>query len=138
MDYAVEFLPFVLLREPAVTDIWGDPLSPNQKLVPGLAITPLGFRLLWRDGKVIKPLWTVKLGGIAFTEKALSTKATYANFTINSSAGIQLKLTRRFDFRVADEFHHFSNAYVNSSDPGLDTLGINFGLVYHLRASSKW
>jgi hypothetical protein len=137
-DYSAEFIPFVLLNQPAVTDIYGDPLSPNQKNVPGAAITPLGFRWLWRDGKIIKPLWTVKLGAVVFAQKALSTQATYANFTINSSAGVQLKLTKQFDFRVANEFYHFSNAYVNSSNPGLDTLGINFGLVYHLPASSKW
>lgn len=138
VDYAAEFLPVVILSEPTVTDKWGDPLSPYQKLVPGMAITPLGFRWLWFDGKFIKPLFTVKLGGVVFTQKALSTTATYANFTINASTGVQIRLARRTDLRVGWEFHHFSNAYVNGSDPGLDTLGVNFGIVFHLRASSKW
>ncbi|MGA9063607.1 MAG: acyloxyacyl hydrolase [Terracidiphilus sp.] len=138
VDYAAEFLPLVILREPAVSDIWGNPLSPNQKTVPGMAITPLGFRWLWRDGKTIKPLWTIKMGGVVFTQKALSTKATYANFTINSALGLQARLTPRIDLRIANEFHHFSNLYVNTSNPGLDALGIIFGIVYHLPASGRW
>lgn len=137
-DYAAEFIPVVLLDEPAKTDIWGNPQSPNQKLLYGMAITPLGFRWLWRDGKVLKPFYTIKLGGIVFTEKALSSKATYANFTINSSGGLQVRLTRRTGVRVGFEFHHFSNLYVNSSNPGLDTLGINFGIVRRLSPFGTW
>ena len=138
MDYSVEFLPLVILSQPALADKWGDPLTPNQKIVPGMALTPLGFRWLWRDGKMIKPLYTIKLGGVVFTQKALAPNATYANFTINSSVGLQARLTQRTDLRIGYEFHHFSNDYVNGSNPGLDTLGINFGIVRHFKASSKW
>lgn len=137
-DYSAEFLPVVILREPTVTDKWGNPLSPYQKSVPGMAISPVGFRWMWRDGKVFKPVWSFHMGIVGFTQKALSTTATYANFTISSGEGFQAKLTPRTDMRVEYEFHHFSNAYVNGSNPGLDTLGINFGIVYHLPASSKW
>lgn len=137
-DYSAEFLPVVILREPTISDKWGNPLSPYQKSVPGMAISPVGLRWMWRDGKAFKPVWSFHMGIVGFTQKALSSTATYANLTISSGEGFQAKLTPRIDMRVEYEFHHFSNAYVNGSNPGLDTLGINFGIVYHLPASSKW
>lgn len=138
LTYAAEILPLVLLRQPVVTDIWGNAITPARKIVPGVAIAPLGFRWMWLDGKAIRPLWTLKAGEALFTQKALSTKATYENFTINSALGMQARLSPRIDLRLAFEYYHMSNAYVNASNPGIDTLGPNFGIVYHLPASSRW
>ncbi len=138
MDYAADVLPLVLLREPALADKWGNPLTTARKTLPGIGISPLGLRFLWRGDKAIKQFWNAKLGGLVFTEKALSPEATYANFSIQSSAGAQIRLTPRTDLRLAYQFFHFSNLYVNGTNPGLDTLGANFGIVYHLRAGSKW
>jgi hypothetical protein len=137
LDYAAEILPLFLLREPAKADQWGNPLTTARQTLPGLGITPLGMRLLWRSNKAVKPYWSVKLGGVVFTQKALSPTATYANFTIQSSVGTQVRLTPGADLRMGFEFFHFSNAYVNGSNPGLDTLGINFGINYHLLHKRK-
>jgi hypothetical protein len=132
LDYSAEILPMVLLREPAVADQWGDPLSTARKTLFGMGFSPLGFRMLWLSNRAVKPYWSVKLGGVVFTQKALSSTATYANFSIQSSLGTQIRLTQQADLRMGFEFFHFSNGYVNGSNPGLDTLGINFGINYHL------
>lgn len=132
MDYSAEILPLFLLRQPVVTDIWGDGLTPAKKIVPGLGISPLGLRTVWLSNRAVNPYWSVKLGVACFTQKALSTQATYVNFTIQTSAGMQSRLTDQTDMRVGFEFFHVSNAYIHTSNPGLDTLGINFGINYHL------
>ncbi len=136
--YVAEVLPINLLRQPTQTDIWGDGLSPARKTVPGIAISPLGFRWMWRDGKAFRPLWTVKLGEAVFTQKALGTNASYENFTVHSEIGFQAKLAATTDLRLDYAYQHISNAYSNASNPGLDTVGPSFGIVYHLAASSKW
>ena len=132
LDYAAEILPLVLLRQPVETDVHGNALSPARETLYGMGISPLGMRMLWLSNRAVKPFWSVKLGGAVFTQKALAHNATYANFTIQSSVGMQIKLTQQADLRTAFEFYHLCNAYVNKSNPGLDTLGINFGIVYHL------
>jgi hypothetical protein len=132
LDYAAEILPLVLLREPAKADKWGNPLTTARQTLPGMGISPLGMRMLWRSDRALKPYWSVKLGGVVFTQKALSPTATYADFSIQSSLGMQVRLTKGADLRMGFEFFHFSNAYVNGSNPGLDTLGVNFGMNYHL------
>jgi hypothetical protein len=135
--YVFEVLPVDLVRQPTHTDYWGDPLGPGRKTNPGIAISPLGFRWIWRDEKALRPFWTVKLGEALFAEKAFGTNASYENFTVNSAIGFQARLTATTDFRLGCAYQHVSNAYTNA-DPGLDTIGPSFGIVYHLPASSKW
>ena len=137
VSYVFEVLPLVLIRQPVVTDIYGDPLTPARKLNPGIAISPLGFRWQWCDHKAIRPYWVVKLGESVFLEKALAVDASYENFMINSAAGIQARINHMTDLRVGYAYQHVSNAYSNA-DPGLDTLGVSFGVVYHFPSSSRW
>lgn len=138
VDAAFEVLPVVLLTQPRRADIWGDPLSKRRTLVPGVGLTPLGVRLLWRDKKTIMPFFEVKGSVIGFTQKALSPQATYENWSFNLTEGVKVKLRGRYDLRlgIASDLH-FSNAFVVRSNPAVDLMNVNVGLVYHLRSSRK-
>jgi hypothetical protein len=131
MDYSADILPVVILNEPSKTDVWGDRLSLARKNVAGVAITPAGLRMMWRDDKRVKPYFFIKGGMIGFTQKVLSQYASYENFTLQESLGVQFKLTDRWDFRSGFLFFHFSNGFVVPSNPGLDSLTYNGGLSYH-------
>ena len=132
-DYVVEVIPFLLLSEPAKADFWGNPMSPNQRLVPGVSISPFGFRLLWRRNKAVRPYVTGKLGAAVFTEKILSPAASYANFNVQADFGILFKMTERVDLRVDPfVFFHVSNGYLAASNPGMDELATKIGINYHL------
>jgi len=132
-DYVAEVLPFVLLSQPAVSDFWGNGISPNQQLVPGVMVSPFGFRWLWLRDKAVKPYVVGKLGAIAFTEKAFSPNASYANFNVQAAFGLQIRLTERMDVRVEPfEFFHVSNGYLARSNPGMDQLATRYGVSYRL------
>jgi hypothetical protein len=75
-----------------------------------------------------------KYGIIGFTEKALSEKATYENFSMQSATGIKVRLRGRWDVRLGlfSDFH-FSDAFITPVNPGLDVMSANLGIVYHLR-----
>ena len=90
------------------------------------------MRLLWRDGKVFKPYYTVKGGLLAFNQKSVSQYAAYLNFSLQQSVGVQLRLTNRWDLRTGLEVFHFSNAFMVPSNPGLDSMAYNAGLTFHL------
>ena len=133
MDYAAEFLPVVVLSEPAVSDFWGNARSPNQQLLYGVSILPVGFRMLWRDHRAVRPYLESKLGAIAFNQKALSLNASYVNFNIQAASGVEIRLTERVDLRLEPfEFFHVSNGYLAASNPGMDELAARFGISYHL------
>lgn len=137
MDYVAEVIPFVLLSEPAKSDFWGNPESPDQQHLYGLSLTPFGFRLLWRGNKPLKLYLSSKLGAVAFNQKALSLNASYVNFNIQAAFGVQYPLTDRIDLRVEPfEFFHVSNGYLAASNPGMDELAWQYGISYHLRRTS--
>ena len=133
VDYVAEVLPVVILSQPAIADFWGNPKSPNQELVPGVSILPIGARLLWRNNTTIKPFMVGKLGAAIFTRKAFSPDASYVNFNIQAAFGVQIDLTRQIDIRVEPvEFFHVSDGYLAASNPGMDELAVRFGISYHL------
>ena len=137
VDYVVELLPFVLLSEPALADVWGNPLSPNNKFVHGMGLSPFGFRYMWRSNMKVKPYLIGKAGGIFFPIKVLSPNASYASFAFQGDFGLQIRMTDRVELRVDPvEYFHFSNAYIVKSNPGLDELSAKVGLSYHLGKSS--
>jgi hypothetical protein len=132
VDYVGEFLPFVLLDEPAALNYYGIPLSRNKQLVPGIGISPIGFRLLWRDGTAIKPYLMAKGGFLVFSQKALSPYASYEEISLQSDMGVQIRLNHRLDLRMSVGDFHFSNAFVVPSNPGLDVMSWTSGISYHL------
>lgn len=131
--YVAEFLPFVLLDEPAELTYYGTPLTTNKQLVPGIGITPIGFRLLWRDGRAIKPYLMAKGGFLVYSQKALSPEASYVNISLQSDIGVQIRLSPKLDLRVGVGDYHQSNAFVVPSNPGLDVMSWTSGISYHLR-----
>lgn len=131
-DYTAEILPLVLLREPTKSSIFGNPQTTNRQIVPGLNISPIGFRLMWRDKGRVKPYLSAKGGMIGFTQKVVSQKSTYESFSLQEGVGVQLRMNERFDLRLGlfSDFH-FSNAFIVPVDPGLDVMNANLGLSYH-------
>jgi lipid A 3-O-deacylase PagL len=137
-DWATEVIPVMILSQPKVSDFWGNGLTQAQELVPGISISPVGMRFLYRDGKKIRPFFLGKLGAAVFTQKALSPDATYVNFNIQAAFGVQYAINNRYDLRVEPfQFFHISNGYLAASNPGMDQLGWQIGFTYHLK-NGRW
>lgn len=133
-DYVAEVIPFMLLSQPTKSDFWGNAISPTQQLVPGVSISPFGIRFLWRSNRAVRPFVTSTLGAAVFTKKAMSQKASYANFNVQADFGLQVRLTDRVDLRVEPfSFFHVSNGYLAASNPGMDELATKIGISYHLK-----
>jgi Lipid A 3-O-deacylase (PagL) len=136
VDWVMEVLPFMILSQPTVSDFWGNAYSTTQEHVPGLSISPVGFRFRWRSNTKIKPFIVGKLGTAVFTQKAFSPNASYANFNVQAAFGVQFRMTDRVDLRVEPfEFFHVSNGYLAASNPGMDEIATRIGITYHLRKS---
>jgi hypothetical protein len=134
MDYAADVLPVIILKAPAKSDIWGNPQSTDKQILYGVGISPIGLRMMWRNGKAVRPYYTVKGGILVFNKKALSTEATYENFTLQNGLGLQISLNQRLSLRVGlfNDFH-FSNAFIVPVNPGLDVMNSSLGLTYHFQ-----
>jgi len=133
VDWSPEILPVCVLLSPQKTDEWGNDLSPKQKkTVFGTSINPVGYRFLWRQNKALRPFFNGKLGGIAFTQKALAPSGAYANFTAQAIIGAEIRVNNKMDVRVAGQYFHFSNLYFAADNPGFDEATVNFGVSYHI------
>ncbi len=132
MDYVAEALPVAILRQPASTDVWGDPQTNAKETAYGVALSPIGLRMMWRSNKSIKPYFIAKGGLIVFDKKALSEDAAYENFLLQIGIGMQFRLSKRLDLRVGYADIHFSDAFIVPSNPGLDSMTYNGGISYHL------
>jgi hypothetical protein len=71
---------------------------------------------------------------LIFSQKALSQKASYANFSLQSAGGVEVQLTPQFDLRLGlfSDFH-FSNDFIVPVNPGIDVMNANLGLTYHFK-----
>ena len=138
LDYVAEVLPMVLLNQPTVMDIWGNTLSQSRKTVPGVDISPIGIRWLWRDGKAIKPYLMAKGGILVFAQKPLSSQTTYENLSLQSATGLEVRMNDRFDLRLGlfGDFH-FSDGFIVPVNPGLDVMNATMGLTYHLGSKRR-
>lgn len=132
MNYVAEILPFVLLTQPRTTDAFGDALSAAQTTIPGFGISPAGLQMLWNARGAVKPYYLVKGGLIAFTHKALSNYASYLDFSLQQSVGVQWRVSRRWDLRAGIGDFHFSNAFMVPNNPGIDEMTYTASLCYRL------
>jgi len=132
LDWSTEVLPVAILVQPSKTDVFGDPLSKHKIVNPGVGIYPVGLRAKWRYDKTLQPYFVIKGGMLFFERKALSRAATYQNFSLQIGIGMQRRLTKRIDARIGYEDIHFSNAFMVPSNPGLDVMAFNGGIVYRL------
>lgn len=135
MDYAGEFLPLMLLTEPARTDFWGDSLSPGSqtKTIYGIGLYPIGLRMTWFSRHRISPYLVSKGGVIAFDQKIIASASTYEEFSLKDGFGLQVKTSSRFDLRLGLWGDlHFSNGFMTPSNPGLDVMNSTVALTYHL------
>jgi hypothetical protein len=134
MDYAADFMPLVLLREPKILNPYGIRRSRkgDDVYLHGLAFSPIGLRMEWRHNKAFRPYMTVLGGAIGFTQKALSPDASYFDFTLHETVGFYLRMSQQVDVRfgIFGDFH-FSNAYMTQYNPGLDVMNSNLALSYH-------
>jgi len=135
VDYVGEVLPVVLLSQWSKTDRWGDPIGPGRETVPGIGLSPLGFRMVWRDGSRVMPFWETKANVFGFTKKILAPNTTYENFGFTGTVGLQFKLSDRYDLRVGVGNQHISNANL-ANNPGVDVMEETVGLVVHLPRKS--
>jgi len=136
VDYVAEFLPFVILDQPLYLNYYGVPRGKGAKkrdmqLVPGLGITPIGIRFLWRDGRAFAPFLEAKGGILVFTQKAESPNATYENISLRSELGAEIRLTHRTELTIGMGDYHFSNDFIVPSNPGLDVMSYMGGITYH-------
>lgn len=132
LEYVAEFLPVVLLNEPAEYDIKGHALTSDRKLVYGVGATPIGWRIMFRKPGKIQPYLIGKGGVLYFTDRVLSTEGTHVQWNAQYGLGFQKDVSNRMGFRLAYNDFHFSNGNIGRHNPGIDLMEIQMGVTFRL------
>lgn len=130
VDYVAEFLPVVLLNEPAKYGLDSRALTTARQTRYGVGLSPIGARLLWRPGKTLKPFLIGKGGLLYFADHVLSAQATKLNFSAQFGAGLETTLPSGMELRLGYSDFHFSNGDISPRNPGIDFMYLNAGLAW--------
>lgn len=130
VDYVAEFLPVVLLSEPASYTPDSRALTTARKTHYGFGFSPIGVRLLWRRNSDLRPYLMGKGGILYFHTHVLSPQASKLNFSAEFGGGLQARLTSKMDLRLGYTDFHFSNGDVSARNPGIDFMYLNAGLIF--------
>ena len=148
LDYAI--VPAQLLwRTPAAFDLWrgegGARLAVRQRLaivaetyLKGAEDYYFGF-----SGSPSIELWTADQktalfyeigGGAGLINAKKITGAQGQNFTLNwfTQVGVRHQLSKKMAVTGGAYFTHHSNLGMTKPNPGIDVLGLNFGIVWQL------
>lgn len=134
VDYVAEFLPVVLLNEPAVYGADSRALTTARQTHYGVGFSPVGVRLLWRRNGNLKPYLIGKGGLLYFRSHVLSPEASKLNFSAQFGGGLQTALSRGMELRLGCTDFHFSNGDISARNPGIDFMYLNAGLVFRFGA----
>ena len=128
VDYVAEFLPVVLLNEPAKYGLDSKVLTTARQTHYGVGLSPIGIRLLWRRHKTFKPYLIGKGGLLYFADRVLSAQASKLNFSAQFGGGVETTLPSGMEFRLGYSDFHFSNGDISPRNPGIDFMYLNAGL----------
>ena len=129
-DYVTEFMPVILVNEPAEFGADSRALTTERQQQYGLGYCPMGLRLIWRKPGKLQPYWMGKGGVLYFQNRILSTEAAHLNFSAEFSIGVEREVKSGFGFRAGFSDFHISNGNTARRNPGIDFMYFNLGANY--------
>jgi hypothetical protein len=134
LKYTIDVVPASVLSYPFFLAV---PLGNNtfriervRKSVYGWGISPIGLQINFRQQKKFQPFISSSGGFIYFSEKVPSSFGAKFNFTVDLGGGVQFMIRDKKAVTVGYKYHHLSNGYRASDNPGFDSNIFYFGFSF--------
>jgi len=124
VKYKVSLIPFALANGDEATLL----LRPSRSVYGGGA-EPIGFQLDFRNHRKVQPFVNTTGGFLYFTEQVPVTDSSQYNFTFSFGTGVEI-LSGRHAFVLGYRYHHISNGYTATLNPGIDSQIISLGFSF--------
>ena len=92
----------------------------TRRWIAGEAVSPVGFQWNFLPLRKVQPFLDGHGGYMYSTQPVPIDNAGSFNFTFDFGAGFELFRTRRHSIRAEYRYHHLSNHYTASQNPGVD------------------
>lgn len=87
----------------------------------GFGVTPLGFQFNWQKENIVQPFFKTSTGFMYFKKSFPDDRGTKFNFTLELGAGLEFTVTQNLSFTLGYKYHHMSNFFLGSINPGVDS-----------------
>lgn len=98
----------------------------------GVGSYPVGLRLTFRPRTRVRPFVAGQAGLLYFAETVPDERGRQLNFAAGIGTGLQILFSRGLSLTAGYRYHHLSNGFRGSINPGLDAnllyLGVETGL----------
>jgi opacity protein-like surface antigen len=123
LKYTAEIVPVANVRQPRQDVINGKlvDLPGNTQKIYGFGVTPIGLQMNLRRGHVLQPYINGTVGILYFREQVPVTDSSKFNFTLGLGAGVQIWYRENQSIQLGYKYHHISNGYTASRNPGMDS-----------------
>src|SRR6185295_2596825 len=91
-----------------------------RKSVYGAGAAPIGLKFNFRRNRRVQPFGQATGGFLYFNQQAPVDNSSQFNFTFDFSGGVQIVNSNRRSFTVGYKYHHISNGYTGTLNPGVD------------------
>lgn len=124
LTYTADLIPVAGLHIPkdATPDLFFLGNNPEERALStnGVGAYPLGLRVTFRFRERVRPFVAGHTGGLYFSEPVPDPRGRRFNFAAGIGAGVQVTLPRRLSLTLGYRYHHLSNGFRGSINPGLD------------------
>ncbi len=131
LSYTADLVPFASVQIPqealpATFYADGPPRRPLS--AQGLGLYPIGLRVAFRPTTRLRPFLAGHAGGLYFFESVPDERGKQLNFAVGIGGGIELSIAPQTLLTAAYRYHHLSNGFRGSINPGLDANVLYLGI----------
>lgn len=132
LTYTADLLPFAALHIPGSAippPYYADASAPSRALrTAGAGGYPVGLRVQWRWASWLRPFLDGQTGMLYFRDRIPDGRGRRFHFAAALGGGLHLRLAPPLVLTVGYRYHHLSNGFRGSINPGLDANLLYFGL----------
>lgn len=115
LKYTSDAVPVAVLSFPVLS-------TPGvRRTVYGAGLSPVGFQVNFRRRERVQPFAQASGGFLYFAERIPDSSGAQFNFTADFGGGVQVKSGARRAWTFGYRYHHISNGYRASQNPGFDS-----------------
>ncbi|PSQ90357.1 MAG: hypothetical protein BRD30_04825 [Bacteroidetes bacterium QH_2_63_10] len=133
LTYTADLVPFAAISIPQGTDPGGAPAIQSVEETGlntwGFGIYPIGLRVSFRPSTTVRPFVAGHTGFFYFSEPIPDVRGRQTNFAAGIGGGVHIPLPRRTTLTLGYRYHHLSNGFRGSINPGLDANLLYLGLT---------
>jgi hypothetical protein len=124
LTYTADLIPVARLHIPkdATPDRFFPGNNPEKRALSttGVGAYPLGLRVTFRFRERVRPFIAGHTGGLYFADPLPDPRGRRFNFAVGIGTGVWVALPHRLSLTLGYRYHHLSNGFRGSINPGLD------------------